>query len=325
MIRSLLSLGLFLALAVPAAASPPAMDGRPAPANLASASPLPSASPLFYEIRAVPGQRVRLEFEVRVDGALHLRERLAAIQPTEQGTAAVEILAYHPAERARIAKLAAEPGRKLRIRVSVNGGKQEELAFEDLVAANETLRETGFRPVATEKPEVSGPGMIPARQPAPRFLVKTEEEEELCRQACSDAYDQCYLTCYYEEYMTAGKSVPCHQCDSDYDDCVAGCSPPPPPICPTSSDHIYVEHLYDGWTGWQDCFNDIYWWGRQVLYDRYERWYRVTRYRVTRYCDGSTSTEILAVWYEFEYCYWRTPWECSDPWAPWWEPRCTMN
>jgi hypothetical protein len=313
MIRSLLSVGLFLALAIPAVAGPPATNGS-APANL------PSATPLFYEIRAVPGERVQLDFEVRVNGALHLRERLAVTQPEEKGIAAVEILAYHPAERARLAKLAAEPGKKLRIRVSVDGVKKEELAFEHLVAANQTLRETGFRPVATERPSVSGPGVLPSRQPDPAFLSKQTEQE--CREGCYQSHDQCTSNCVWIPSVNkTNKYVSCDACNSELNSCLAGCEPY---VCqPTSSEQVYSEYLYDQFTGWQDCLNDIYWYGEQILYDRYERWYRFTRYRVTRNCDGTTSTEVLAVWYSYENCHRRGFWGCYDQWV-WWGPSCNV-
>ncbi|HEY9420682.1 MAG TPA: hypothetical protein VIW92_04645 [Thermoanaerobaculia bacterium] len=60
-----------------------------------------------------------------------------------------------------------------------------------------------------------------------------------------------------------------------------------------------------------------------MLYDRYERWYRVTYYRVTRNCDGTTTTEVLGVGYDYENCHRHTSWECSDQWV-WWGPSCTL-
>ncbi|HSK81028.1 MAG TPA: hypothetical protein VLQ45_31535 [Thermoanaerobaculia bacterium] len=301
---------LLLAFSAPAAASPAP------PEKAATPRALPSAAPIFYEIRALAGEKALVEVEVRVNGALHLRERLVVPRPAEGGAPVIELLAYNPAERARLAVLA--KSKDVRVIVSVDGARVNEASFEKLEAASTALRERELRLVATERPTVSGPGVLPVRRPAVPLFLKSQEE---CMQSCSDAYDACMSDCVW---VKSDKYVSCDQCSSDYNNCVAGCQPYVP-NCPTSSEHVWSEVVSYYWTWLGRCMRDHErWWETQLTqYDEAEIWKKHTHYRVTHNCDGSNTTEILSVWYTVDRCYTRKGWDCYDPTSPPF-PSCTF-
>jgi hypothetical protein len=275
-LRSTLSLLACLLFALPVMAAPP-----------------PPAGELLYELpsRMSAGHH-EMEIAFR-KGAKPLGSEKLSFDTSRGGRAsAVELLAWHPKQRAQILRLSTDPTSAVEVSITLDG-RQTVLPLESLVLQTRLLQQGGAERVHARLE-------TPATAP---FLAKDAHDD--CVNDCDNTYYACSDPC---------RDYACIQdCQYWQTQCYYGC----PPHCsgPTVRTYTTTTFLSYSWVG-RDCYQESFPYNDTWQYDKYYRTYRVDAHRETTQCDGSKTDEITSTHTYADYCLSRWFYSCSGyPWG----------
>lgn len=242
-----------------------------------------------------------LDVGVHVDGELRYRERLdTEIAPEVTAGAAeqplaFELFAWSPVWAEALAGGSGDDDTV--VSLVLDGGTAEVFTPTELVAETRQLIERGFVPLPTASELVLG-----SRQPEGHLSsIFAAAKDPACVNQCQAARDDCYDACGLpEDPMCLG------YCEDEYDDCYGSC----PSGCsgPTVTTYVEVTPL----SVVQNyppplCFSPSYRWYNYVRV--YEK---VTGYRKTTQCDGSSTTVVIGVNYRYTDCWLESTNECQS-------------
>jgi hypothetical protein len=258
--------------------------------------PKPAADLILYELPAgMPAGKHELEVTFTLRGETQVAERLSFETVQGQKARVVELLAWHPQERAKVLKLARDPRNDVKVTVSLDG-KDRVLALSRLLHRTLEVTRTAFLPINTRWVE---------RDPGEGLGVVAAATQQECFDECWNRWDECQRGCW--DYACI------QECDYWEVECRRGC--PPDCVDPKDVDEYDVTQLTGinsyGWTCYEVPWEADFWDG-----EYYElRWYsyRTTRYRRTEYCDGTSSTVVVSVSNWGEYCNYPTYATCFLP------------
>lgn len=317
-----LALALCLALLVPsvAFAANPSLQcsamksSKAAPLDFAPAGQLPlsAGEHLFFDAEELAGQA---DVEVRffLDSVIYLTETLPlkslkpAAKPTEgvPPRTVVELLAVHPKERKRLAKISQQEPERISVEIWRGATLLRSASFAQLQQEGGNLLKAPFRPEVIHS-QVSGKGN--GERPWKSVTEAT------CADGCEAARNECYATtCPGMDY--------CEECEQQYQECMAGCQPPPPPpSCQYNVQYYWTGYYYVGTNVyWWDqiCYPDVIWYYYDGLWHvRVEDVFRRDYIERTTYTNCTTSQQVVGYQYLFISCYDWTGSACYDPWYP---------
>jgi hypothetical protein len=128
-------------------------------------------------------------------------------------------------------------------------------------------------------------------------------------QACTD---QCWLT-WDDCSANCGDWWSCNACDEQRDQCLAYCD-----SCPHTRDYSVTTLLSAQQTGARQCMEEYAFAGHGFWFYQYFAQYRVTNYRDTTACDGTTTTTVLSSSTYSSYCLKKSPFfhDYCSPYSP---------
>jgi hypothetical protein len=273
-LRSALSLFAGLLFATPVMAAPP------------------PAGELLFELPArISAGRHEMEIAFRKGAKLLATEKISFETARGDKARAVELLAWHPRQRAQVLRLSTDPTSAVEVSIVLDG-RQTVLPLESLVLQSRLLQQEGAEQVHAwlEKPAT-----------AP-FLTKGTHQD--CVDDCDTTYYACSDPC---------RDYACIQdCQYWFNQCYYGC----PPDCegPTVRNYSTTTLVSTSWAG-RDCYQDPFPSTTKWEYDKYYRLYRVDNHRETTQCDGSKTDEITSYYNTSNYCYDRALFSCSYAWG----------
>jgi hypothetical protein len=267
-------------------------------AGLLFASPVMAAPPpageLLFELPArISAGRHEMEIAFRKGAKPVAAEKISFETAREDRARAVELLAWHPRQRAQVLRLSTDPTSAVEVSIVLDG-RQTVLPLESLVVQSRVLQQ-GNRERVHARLET------PATAP---FQTK-------------DAHDDCVNDCYNTYYAC---SDPCtdyaciQDCQYWFNQCYYGC--PPPCSGPTVRTYSTTTITSASWVTTQCVAGPTFTTGS--YYDRYNYTYRVDNHSETTQCDGSKTDEITSTSYGSGYCWQPTNINCyggsSEPW-----------
>lgn len=278
---------------------------------------------LFFVLPDAAAHEVR--FAVTVGGKPYLEETVVTPAATLKEQPAVEFLARDPQRLERLYSLAANKVLPVRVEVTVDRRAPRVFDFDAFVAYNRALKIGGLRPVAGESTL-----RVQAVEPAaaqPERAAAAPQPDGPCEDQCWWNYQNCMNNCSSCPTcpIPLGGELPypgdCSYCDSEYNYCLASCPPPCNPgdiigeTTYTESELVAINGSY-----WE-CLKR--WWNPDPTWGEWFQWtqwvYKVTTYKRTTYCGGSTSTTVLSVTYSSFYCQYPMGGACYYPWSTAWQ------
>lgn len=248
----------------------------------------------------VPAARVQtgsvpLRVEILSDGnPVFSDEMVADLRPGDKPSA-VEVLARFPADRHFYSVLAQRGNVVLEARVLVDGVEVDRRPLTDLLSAAERAREGELRLSNLH---------YPAADDADADLASIAARDQDCtaRNACFQDCNNDYYTC--AEFTCGAPTRLCEECLQILQQCKLQC-PPCECVDPKSVTTDVTTELIATTYVYSQCYADPFWpqddWG--IWWDFYQFTYRKTEIETTEYCDGSTSQQVLDVWYEYGSCW----------------------
>ncbi len=295
-----LSVTLCILLSPSALVAERACEPGQAPAStravgMAPAGEAPAVELLFYELpRGLtirPDQMITVE--VRVDGAPYLVETLRLLPGQAAERTVVELFSSDPTRIQEVHDVVRQ-GKAVEVEISIGGESTEILDLETLFTRSAGLLRDLPLPRSVES-------AVLATEPQSLFAKSTT-----CEDQCWDEQDWCY-----ENRCDFGGPPSCYDaCDSQLEDCLAGCEPPPP--CEPTTEIVYVIDPVSYYSLGIDCFYDVYYPWEGWEFDEQVWTYKRTKKEITHNCDGTDTVKILEVTYFQDYCYQRWFWSCSD-------------
>lgn len=319
-----LALALFLGLLVPsiAFAATPSLQcstlksTKDASPELAPVGQLPlsAGEHLFFNAEELAG-RANIEVRFFLDGVLYLTEALPlkSLKPAAKSAdgvpprTVVELLATHPVERKRLAKISQHEPERINVEIWRGGMLLRSSSLAELQQEGDSLLKASFRPEVVHSKVSEN---VSRARPSNSIT-----EKMTCEGACITARDECYATtCWGMDY--------CEECELQYQQCMEGCQPPPPPpICPYKEEYYWTGLYYIGtnvYWGDQICYPDVIWYFYDGLWHvRVEHVYRRDYIKKTTYTDCTTTQQVVGYEYWFFSCYDWTGSVCYNPWYPW--------
>lgn len=262
---------------------------------------------------------VDVDVEIFGDGALLHHESLRVERPEQGKVGVVEVLARDPDER-RALRGMAERGRvELEARFVVDGVEAERLPLARLLEAPRVAEgsQLDYLAVHFRDPETL------TVEDLERMTAATHECDCTNRNACLSQCQDDYHACL--DSGICGTQIICDECENQRVTCEQSCPacdcPAHPCTDPKSVTTRYETYLVDGYyTGYWQCYEDPWendfidgWWYREWVWV-----YRQDEIRVTEYCDGSKTEQVVGSTYFYFFCYQNTWLSCSNPF--WWPP-----
>ncbi len=274
--------------------------------------------PLFFRLE--DGSAKEVIFGVTVAGRPFLQETVT-VGKSDVVKPSVEFLARDRAQLDRLYDLAARDKAAVEVHVFVDGRREQVMPFSAFVSYNRDIKAAEFRPtVGTSVLSVYGPDLpvaAPVRAaPAP---------DGPCQDQCDADYFDCQntycgggciaLPCPITTPDAGAQRLPgCSFCTTQYNNCIANCTPPP---CtdPKSVTTSTTSELIGVATAYYDCFKT--WWDPNSIYGEWyqglQLTYKITTYRHTEYCNGTVTVEPISVSYAYAYCNHPTYATCFYP------------
>ncbi|HEX2254156.1 MAG TPA: hypothetical protein VHQ65_12875 [Thermoanaerobaculia bacterium] len=252
-----------------------------------------------------------LRVEVLRDGATVYAERFTVLVPPGVEGGAVEILAGEPETRSLLAALSDHGKVTLDARVLRDGKELDRLPLAALLARGASLAE---RPAELLPLRFDAVEPAPADEPA-LFAITAAGTDCSARTACMQECWNDYYDCvgYFCPSYSGSRFLPpeCSFCEDERRTCQWAC---PGCICTEPKNVTYstsVQMVSATWSG-SGCF-ESYSGGPAYDYDRYWAEYKFTKYKHTEACDGTVTTTVDSVWYQYDYCWDRNFFQCSFP------------
>jgi hypothetical protein len=156
----------------------------------------------------------------------------------------------------------------------------------------------GGRQCSVRRPVAAPAGVCGGR----KALTLAMDDGDECVQGCEDELNRCLDACGDDSFCQ-------HRCELDQHRCMSGCN------CPRS--YETEDSQPDGSTYLGDTCGYEFSNPAPTWYGVYDITIKHQRKRVTRNCDGSTSEEVLEVWYTTSRCFQRgfsscSPWDAQD-------------
>jgi hypothetical protein len=274
-LRSALSLFAGLLFTIPVMATPP-----------------PAGELLFGLSARMSAGRHEMEVAFRKGAKTLAVEKISFETARGDKARAVELLAWHPRQRAQVLRLSTDPTSAVEVSIVLDG-RQTVLPLESLVLQSRLLEQGGVERVHARLEK-------PATAP---FLAKDAHQ---------DCIDDCYTTYY-------ACSDPCtdyaciQDCQYWFNQCYYSC----PPACsgPTVRTYTTTTPLSYAWVS-RDCYQESFSNNSTWQYEKYYRTFRVDTHRETTQCDGSKTDEITSTYTSSDYCLSRWAFSCSGyPWG----------
>lgn len=251
---------------------------------------------------------MELEVEVLGNGRVAFTEVARIGIRDVEGERAVELLASDPERRDHYLALAERGNVELEVRLSIDGR----------VVAQHPLASLAREGIA------EGTRLLPLQYGAPAapigddrqvFAVTAADctQRAACLDSCRDDYMLCMETVCFPQII-------CEECENQHQLCQSSC---PPPCCTEPKSVTYstnVQMVSATWSG-SGCYEG-YFGGPGYNYDRYWVEYKFTKYKHTESCSGTVTTTVDSVWYESDYCWQSTWFQCPFPWFGTPYPMC---
>lgn len=293
-LRSILPVLTLALLAAPALAAGPSAARTPAvvPGAL-------TADVLLYELPdGTPAGRHELKASFTLRSKTLAVETLS-FETVRKGACVVELLAWHPQQRAAVLRLAQDPRNDVRVRITLDGGI-EILSADRLVVRTRALQKSGFVPLEARLVNDPATG-------GPAGLFRKDDRQD-CLDYCQAIKDQCDIDC--RDQACPG------ECEYNYENCAAAC----PQECTGPSSYDYDTTVRESfYQVARSCFDtSIFPPYDPYEFDEFYVTYRTDTHRVTTQCDGSQTDQVISSSHHSGYCWAQQPWTCSPSYGSSW-------
>lgn len=269
-----------------------------------------AASDLFVvplEESLLSGGDATAEVQILLDGRPVLEESFGVRLNRVQGDAGIEILAAEPVARSLYRELAERGDARVEARLILDGREAARLDVADLVSAASRVAENELRllPLSFQAPGTD------SREAGIRSITARDLDCS-ARDACLTQCSQDYTAC--ANALCGGPTRLCEECLDQYTACRLNC-PPCECVDPKSVTYETTTQLVSTTFLSTGCYEDPYdpfsqygvWW------DQYQYTYKKTEYKHTEMCDGTVTTQVVSIWYEYASCWSPTFFTCSFP------------
>lgn len=272
-----------------------------------SAEAAASSKPLFYSLGTAPSlaQTRQVAFLVKLEDRLLVQEVIDLPSGSASGVT-LELLATDPDTLDRLYQLADEGTGYLSVTVLADGREVRSLSFQELVAYNREIKTTTKLNLVPRKSKVVSSlsrqaAADPGRLASATAKGYTWQLNQTCANQCQDQYYTC-------QEIGCGFQDDCDSCHQEYESCVSGCWVR---VCtdPKSVNEYDDYELISAYYLGQQCLQDPF--QRSCWMDQYQYYYKVSRIRVTEYCNGTTSTQVLYYNYGSTFSEEPTLFSCS--------------
>lgn len=243
----------------------------------------PAAGLLLIELPEIsrPGHH-EVQARYRLAGEEYFTEVIRFDVPDMDAVPTVELLAWFPERRAAFFQQSLVAVAD--VTLILDGGQSLVFDLSELRAETARLQEYGFWAMDTKAEAVS----------------PTLDLQKVTGASCtqSGCYDDCYW--YYdrcvEQQCGVNPAEDClARCEAELSSCASFCA-----VCPTYTQWVEEEILSNTYTGNTVC---LWWLGSGHVHQEYYTSKKLTTYRRTKDCCGSSSTEVVNVQYWQGYCY----------------------
>lgn len=260
--------------------------------------------PLFFALTPEQAAKAGSSLEIRIalNGKPYLHEELTLGGKTGLDRLAFELLAARPDLREGLFELGRDRSLRITATALLDGAPIREFtSFGELLRYSRQLRLGSFQP--TRAVSRVRHFLTESSHSQPDF-TKGWQLDPVCTAACQDAYYSCVAN-----NCSGNKEMDCPWCESQYVNCHNSC----PSVCVdpmqvTEETRTELDFVTGAGSG---CFMKYSWYNE--IYAHFTEYYTHTRVRITEYCNGSRTEEVLSTWGSTRYCSTPTGWSCSNP------------